>query len=185
MQDSIENVDLDQLIHGCRRKDRNSQHRLYSAFYNYAMSIARRYIHQSEMAEEVVNDAFFKVFTKIDLYPGTMPFRYWLRRILINTAIDQLRQGMNKMQLVELAAWNDPDWDSGIIESLTHGQILELMDQLSPAYRAVFNLYVVDGFSHEEIAEMLQISVGGSKSNLSRARQQLRVLLSNDFEFSK
>lgn len=185
LEDIIDHVDLDQLLQGCRQKDRASQQRLYSQFYNYAMSVARRYVNNLETAEEICNDTFFKVFTKIELYSGAMPFRYWLRRILINTAIDRLRSGMNTPALVELQSWQDPEWDSGIIEELTHEQIIGMLDQLPPAYRMAFNLFVVDGFTHEEIAEVLQISVGASKSNLSRARQHLRKLLPNDFELSR
>lgn len=184
-EDRIANVDLDQLLQGCRQKNSASQHQLYAGFYNYAMSIARRYSNNLETAEEITNDTFFKVFTKIDLYNGNMPFRYWLRRILINTAIDRLRSEINHLQLVEIQDWQAPEWESGIIEELTRDQIIGLLDQLPPAYRAAFNLFVVDGYSHEEIATLLQISVGSSKSNLSRARQHLRTLLANDFEFTR
>ena len=185
MDGIIEPVELDQLIDGCRQHKRASQHRLYALFYNYAMTIARRYTGQLETSEEVVNDAFFKVFTKIDLYAGDLPFRFWLRRIIINTAIDRLRGALSATPTLELQAWHDAELDAGIIEDLTREQILALLDQLPPAYRAAFNLFVVDGFSHEEIAVMLQISVGSSKSNLARARQHLRAIFINDFEFSK
>lgn len=185
MEDINENLELHHLLDGCRHGKRSSQYRLYTQFYNYAMTIARRYTGTLETAEEVVNDAFFKVFTKIDLYSDSMPFRFWLRRIVINTAIDRFRTGMNMPTPVELQAWHDPELDTGIVESLTHEQILAMLDHLPPAYRTVFNLFVVDGFSHEEISETLQISVGTSKSNLSRARQHLKALLTDEFEFSK
>ena len=184
MDEIIENVDLEQILHGCRLQKRASQQRLYARFYNYAMSIARRYVDNQETAEEVTNDAFFKVFTKIDRYSGKMAFRIWLRRILINTAIDRLRSSLNAPATLELESWHDMEQDIGIVEDLTREQILAMLDQLPPSYRTVFNLFVVDGFSHEEIAQTLQISIGASKSNLSRARQHLRLLLLNDLEFS-
>jgi len=185
MEDINENLDLHQLLDGCRQGKRSSQHRLYARFYNYAMTIARRYTGTLETAEEVVNDAFFKVFTKLDLYSDSLPFRFWLRRIIINTAIDRFRVGMNTPTPVELQAWHDPELDTGIVENLTHEQIIAMLDHLPPAYRTVFNLFVVDGFSHEEIAETLKVSVGTSKSNLSRARQHLKSMLADEFEFSK
>ena len=179
-----EQVELEQIIQGCRQQKRSSQQLLFVRFYNYAMTIARRYTGHLETSEEVVNDAFFKVFTKIDLYTGEIPFRYWLRRIVINTAIDRLRSSLNAPPTAELKHWHDAEVDSGIIEQLTREQIIALLDLLPPAYRTAFNLFVVDGFSHEEIAAILNISIGTSKSNLSRARQHLRILLLNDFEFS-
>lgn len=185
MGDINDNLDFHQLLDGCRQGKRSSQYRLYVQFYNYAMTVARRYSGTLETAEEVVNDAFFKVFTKIDLYSDSLPFRFWLRRIVINTAIDRFRAGIHVPAPVELQAWHDPEMDTGIVETLTHAQILAMLDYLPPAYRTVFNLFVVDGFSHEEIAETLQISVGTSKSNLSRARQHLKTMLTDEFEFSK
>lgn len=137
----------------------------------------------AELAEEVTSDAFFKVFTKIHLYSGGMPFRPWFRRIIVNTAIDRLRANMSEPARVEFQPWHDSDADTGIIEDLTREQIWSMLDKLPPAYRTVFNLAVVDGFTHEEIAAALDISVGASKSNLSRARQHLRNLLKDEYEF--
>ncbi len=178
-------VNLEQILDGCRQNQRASQHRLYTQFYNYAMTIARRYTGNPEAAEEVVNDAFFKTFTKMNLYDGQLPFRFWLRRIVINTAIDRLRSAINQYNPTELQPWHDSQTDDGIVENLTREQIFSMLDQLPPSYRTVFNLFVVDGLSHEEIAEMLNINVGTSKSNLARARQHLKTIFSKDFEFSK
>ena len=151
-------------------------------FYNYAMSIARRYISHTETAEEVVSDAFFKVFTRIHLYSGNQPFRFWLRRVVINTAIDRLRSGLRDLRASELQPQHEPESDDGIVEGLTREQILDSLDRLPPAYRTVFNLYVVDGYTHEEIATMLDIHPGTSKSNLSRARQHLSHLFSHEYK---
>ncbi len=149
------------------------------------MTVAQRYTGTLETSEEVINDAFFKVFTKIHLYGGDQPFRQWFRRIIINTAIDRYRSNLATQPLEELQPWHHPSADDGTIEQLTQEQILAMLSQLPPAYRTVFNLFVVDGFSHEEIAALLEISTGASKSNLSRARQHLKTMLSNDFQFSR
>ena len=184
MEDKV-HADIVQVIEGCRQNKRASQHRLYAMFYNYAMSIARRYTGNAETSEEVVNDSFFKVFTKIHLYSGEQPFRLWLRRVIINTAIDRLRSSLSTPPMQALQPWHDSESDAGIVENLTREQIFAMLDQLPPAYRTVFNLFVVDGFAHEEIAGMLEVSVGTSKSNLARARQHLKSILSEDFEFSR
>ncbi len=149
------------------------------------MTVAQRYASGQETSEEIVNDAFFKVFTKLHLYGGDQPFRQWLRRIVINTSIDRYRSNLSTQPMTELQSCHHPPTDDGTIEHLTQEQILTMLDRLPPAYRTVFNLFVVDGFSHEEIAVLLEISVGASKSNLSRARQHLKTILSTDFEFSR
>lgn len=181
---TVNESELGKILEECRQNKRASQHRLFALFYNYAMTVARRYMGNSETAEEVVNDAFFKVFTKIHYLTGEQPFRLWLRRIVINTAIDRFRSQIGDLPHSELHSWHETATESGIIEELTREQIFTMIDRLSPAYRAVFNLYVVDGFSHEEIAQALNISVGTSKSNLARARQQLRTLFYEDFEIT-
>lgn len=172
--------ELQQLLQGCRAQRRASQQRLYALYYNYAMSVARRYTDRLESMEEVVNDAFFKVFTKMHLYSDAVPFKMWFRRIIINTAIDRYRSAMHQVEFQEFAPSNEPETDMGVVESLTREQIIGMLDQLPPAYRTVFNLFVVDGYSHEEISENLGISVGASKSNLSRARQHIRKLLHHE-----
>ncbi len=176
---------ISELLRQCRQQKRGAQHQLFQIFYNYAMSIARRYVGSIETAEEVVNDAFFKAFTKINLYEESLSFRFWLRRIVINTAIDRLRSALQTRESEPWKEHHDLTTESSVVEDLTREQILASLDRLPPAYRTVFNLFVVDGFSHEEIAQMLDISPGTSKSNLARARQHLRALFSDDFEFKK
>jgi len=179
----VHDINLEYLLNGCRQNHRASQHRLFAMFYNYAMTIARRYTGNTENAEEVVNDSFFKVFSKIHLYSSEQPFRFWLRRVVINTAIDRLRSGANNLQMTELQPSHDTETLPDIVEEMTREQVLAVLDFLPPSYRTVFNLFVVDGFSHEEIGAMLGISPGTSKSNLSRARQHLKNIFANDFEF--
>lgn len=178
----MNDIDFTHLIEGCRRYERASQQRLYALFYHYAMSVARRYCNDNGAAGEISNDAFFKIFTKIDQYRGDLPFKQWLRRIVVNTAIDRFRANVNTPKFTELPAFYEPEVEPDILEALTRADIMSMLDQLPPGYRAVFNLYVVDGFSHEEVSAMLGISVGTSKSNLSRARMYLKTLLENEFD---
>lgn len=174
--------EINDLLRGCREGNRTSQHRLYAGFYNYAMSIAVRYTGGQDSAAEVVNDTFFKVFTRLDRYSGEWPFRFWLRRILINTAIDHLR-ARQRLPIPENIddVGKHPSVESGVVADLTREQILRAMHRLPPAYRTVFNLFVVDECTHEEISQLLGISVGASKSNLSRARQHLKQIFETEY----
>ncbi|QHW00774.1 MULTISPECIES: RNA polymerase sigma factor [Spirosoma] len=170
---------LPELLAGCLRNHRRSQELLYRQFYGYAMSVCLRYAPTREGALEVLNDGFLKVFTRLDQYEPTQPFKGWLRRILINTAVDHYRQEVRHFyhedvdQADQIAVTDSSDAYS----QLAHEELMSLIQRLSPAYRLVFNLYVIDGFTHDEIAAQLGISVGASKSNLARARENLRQLL--------
>jgi RNA polymerase sigma factor (sigma-70 family) len=165
------------LIQGCIRRDKVSQKMLYKHFYSYAMSICLRYSKNSEEATEVLNDGFMKVFTKINMYDPTKSFKGWIRKIMINTALDNYRQNLKyyhnqNLETTEMATATT----ESVLSELSYQEILNMVQQLSPAYRTVFNLYVIDGYTHEEIAELLHISVGTSKSNLSKARERLRQM---------
>jgi RNA polymerase sigma-70 factor (ECF subfamily) len=165
------------LIEGCRKGDKNSQKVLYKHFYGYAMSICIRYSMNREEATEVMNDGFLKVFTKIGKYDKNKSFKGWLRRVMINTALDNYRHNLKHYHQQDLAQAPETPSTSNIIADMAYEEIVSLVQLLSPAYRTVFNLYVIDGYTHEEIAELLNISVGTSKSNLSKARENLRTLL--------
>ena len=176
---------LNDILAGCLRNHRQSQALLYRQFYGYAMSICLRYAPTREGALEVLNDGFLKVFTRIDQYDPAQPFKGWLRRILINAAIDHYRQEVrhHHHEDIEQAEKTVVTESADAFSQLAHEDLLALVQRLSPAYRLVFNLYVMEGFTHEEIADQLGISIGASKSNLARARENLRQLvkhLNND-----
>ena len=165
------------LIEGCKKKDRESQRMLYKHYFGYAMSICIRYARDKEEAQEILNDGFMKVFTKIHLYDTEKSFKGWLRRLLINTAIDHFRSNKKHYYHDELSPVNDQAVEGDALDSMSHNDILALVQRLTPMYRTVFSLYVIDGFNHEEIADKLGISVGTSKSNLSKARANLKKML--------
>lgn len=173
----MENQEMADILEGCQRKDRVAQKVLYQQFYGYAMSIGLRYSDSEEEAIEVVNDAFLKVFLNIKQYNSQLPFKPWFRRILINTAINHLKKKQKlKISVLMDTEYNIPDTEE-ILAKLGFQELMALVRSLSAAYRTVFNLYVLDGFSHEEIAQQLGISIGTSKSNLSKARERLRHLI--------
>lgn len=163
------------LIQGCIQKDRESQRLLYQHYYAYAMSISIRYAASRQEAQEILNDGFMKVFNKIHLYDPEKSFKGWLRKILINTAIDHYRANkkfMNHTDIEQLTAQGANSHDQ-----MSYNEIMELVHKLSPVYRMVFCLHAIDGFTHEEISQKLGISIGASKSNLFKARSNLRKML--------
>jgi RNA polymerase sigma factor (sigma-70 family) len=181
------NDELMMHLRGCALNQRGSQKRIYNAFYGYAMSICERYASATEDAEEIMNDAFLKVFKEIHqfkpAYTDSMAsFKGWIRRIMIYTAIDHFRKE-KKHALVgslETAVIYMPVTGSDALDKLSCDEVVAMIKKLSPAYRTVLNLFVIDGFSHEEIAAQLDISVGTSKSNLSKARKQLQGILAHE-----
>ncbi|TAE29626.1 MAG: RNA polymerase sigma factor [Cytophagales bacterium] len=178
---------LPDLLARCLRNDRRGQELLYRQFYGYAMSVCMRYTRSRDEALDVVNDGFLKVFTRLDQYDSTQPFKGWLRRIMINTALDLYRASVRHQHedINEAQAASTDVADA--YSQLAHEELIELIQHLSPAYRLVFNLYVIDGYSHDEIAARLSISVGSSKSNLARARENLRtmILKKNSDEYAR
>lgn len=176
--EETESNELSSLLQGCLKEDREAQRRLYKRYYGYAMSICLRYSTDPEEARDVLNDGFLKVFTKLQLYDPAKPFKNWVRRIMINTALDNYRHNLKHYHLkdIEVVAPETDTYD--VLQQINYEYLISLVQALSPAYRAVFNLYAIDGHTHEEIAKLLGISVGTSKSNLSKARVHLRAALS-------
>jgi RNA polymerase sigma factor (sigma-70 family) len=169
------------LIQGCKRQERESQRLLYQHYFGYAMSICVRYCKSYDEAKEVLNDGFLKVFTKIDQYHLDTSFNAWLRRIMINSAIDHYRRERKHYNHISTDDAVLPQIHlNGAIEELSYGELMGLVQRLSPGYRAVFNLYVIDGYNHEEIGKMLGISTGTSKSNLMKARANLKKMLQTE-----
>jgi RNA polymerase sigma-70 factor (ECF subfamily) len=165
------------LIQACMKGDKNSQKALYKSFYGYAMSICIRYSMNREEATEVMNDGFLKVFTKLGKYDPSRSFKGWIRKIMINTALDNYRHNLKHYYQQDLETSPQIPASDDVMADLGYQEIVLLVQKLSPAYRTVFNLYVMDGYTHEEIAEILDISTGTSKSNLFKAREHLKVLL--------
>ncbi len=166
------------ILDGCRRGNRRSQHELYEHFYGYALSICLRYTASREEAVEVMNDAFFKALTRLDQYDPALPFKPWLRQILIRSAIDCFRKNHRQPLIVELPPPEQLGTEEPPLPQIRPGEdLLPLLQKLTPAYRTVFNLYVMEGYRHEEIGEMLGISASASRSNLARATERLRQWL--------
>ncbi len=175
----MNNDGLKRLLTGCLNNDRRSQGALYERFYSYALSVALPYCAHEEEAREVVNDAFLKVFTGIGRYNPTFAFATWLRTIVVRTAINRYKSRQNELVLYDLTEGLDIPIEDEFLSKMAAEDLLRLVQNLPPAYRMTLNLFALEGFSHAEIAEMLGISVGASKSNLSKAKTKLKQMLTD------
>jgi RNA polymerase sigma-70 factor (ECF subfamily) len=179
--------ELNTLIRGCTLNNRESQKKIYNSFYSYGMAICDRYTKHKEDSIEIFNDGFLKIFKEIHRFKATYTdelssFKGWLRKIMIYTAIDYNRKYHKHSFAAELETTMIfvPADEEDVFDMISYDEIIQAIKELSPAYRTVLNMFIVDGFSHEEISIQLGIAVGTSKSNLSKARQQLQKILKKD-----
>jgi RNA polymerase sigma factor (sigma-70 family) len=169
--------ELQQLIEGCRNQDRKCQKMLYKVLYGFAMGICLRYAGNRYEASEILNTGFFKVMTNMEKYDSAKPFKAWLGRIMMNTSIDYYRSNLKVAYTEELDQADHIGVSESVTSKLGYDELLKLVQKLPEAYRTVFNLFAIDGYTHEEIGEMLGINPGTSKSNLHKARQKLQKML--------
>ncbi|HEX4887842.1 MAG TPA: RNA polymerase sigma factor [Luteibaculaceae bacterium] len=179
--------ELEQIIEGCARNDRKSQQLLHKKYYRRFMAICLRYTTNFDQAEDILQNSFIKIFNNIEKYKFEGSFDGWMKRIVVNTAIDYYRgrkndfmlmpeeNGLERLELVD----DDPDEETEYPYS--PAQVMEALQELTPAYKTVFNLYVIEDYSHKEIADMLNISIGTSKSNLLKSKIRLKKILEKKF----
>jgi len=165
-----------EIIQGCRQKNRKAQQALYDKYSPKMFGICKRYVKNYEDAEDVMVDALFKAMTKIDMFGEKGSFEGWIRRIVVNEALMHIRKNHNFKLTVELTNI-DIKTEVTIENELAAQDILHLLTKLPTGYRTVFNLYVVEGFKHREIAEQLGISINTSKSQLILAKKKLQALV--------
>lgn len=175
------------IVKGCIKGDRRSQQQLYEAFYGKMMAVCLRYAKDDDTAQDVCQEAFLKVFNKLDKFEDRGSLEGWIRRIMVTTSIDYLRKEKQNITDVEIEKViedesNNPleEEDDSVFDGLSFEVIKEYMQKLTPAYRSVFNLYIIEEYTHKEIADMLGISVGSSKSNLAKAKRNLRKEIEKD-----
>ncbi|WP_109301896.1 RNA polymerase sigma factor [Aquimarina sp. AU474] len=171
---------LDQLIKKCKKKNAKAQEQLYRLYSSKLFSVCLKYSNDYPSAEDTLQDAFITIFEKITQYKNQGSFEGWMKRVTINTALQKYRKQkvfdiINEEQIEEV----DVEIDQ---EDISLDYLLQIIQQLPDRYRLVFNLYVLDGYSHKEIAELLTISIGTSKSNLARARNILKTKIETNQE---
>jgi len=162
------------LIKGCIRGKRTAQKELYDKYARKMFGICLRYSKDYHHAEDLLQEGFVKVYRNIGKFRGDGSFEGWLRRIFVNTAIEHFRKATHLYPINEVVHHPVNVISSGVMEHLAEEDLLALIQQLSPGYRTVFNLYAIEGYSHKEVAEMLGITEGTSKSQLARARYILQ-----------
>ncbi len=187
-QEHYDAATLKEIIRGCKEFNHRYQKAFYEKYFGFALKIVFRYIYRYERAIDVTNDGFVKVFRGFEVFESRDDTELqkvlmgWMRRIMINTAIDELRK--NNM-IPEIGAlpdyiWEEPDRNGAADQAILYKELIAEIKKLPPSYRVVFNMYVIDGFSHQEIADKLGISVGTSKSSLSKARMHLQKYINRN-----
>ena len=173
-----------ELIDGCLKGDSRSQNAIYKMYFGKMKAVCLRYASSTDEAKDMVQDGFIKVFSSLEKFEGNGSLEGWIRRIMVNLSIDQYRKKKHTVDLdlenskhyVEESAEEEDEQEPDIYNFQPH-HIVEAMQHLTPVYRTVFNLYVFENFSHQEISEKLGISLGTSKSNYSKAKKNMKKIL--------
>lgn len=181
--------EVEKLVESCVRNDRKSQQVFYTMFYGKMMAVCMRYTRNREEAQDILHDGFIKVFSKLKSFENKGSLEGWVRRLIVNNAIDHVRCRKDYFLPAgdEDFADSVPDehYESLEIEKMKQvkaEKIISLIQYLSPAYRTVFNMFVIENMSHQEIADYLGISVGTSKSNLAKAKEKLKELFEKHYK---
>ena len=178
-------MDDSALVKKCVDGDQRAQRMLFEKFAPKMLGVCMRYSKSSEQAEDVLQDGFVKVFTKLSYYKGDGSLEGWIRRIIVNTALDQIRKNAKFQSDVAL---DDVDYKlelkGNVLENLAAEDLLQLINEMPAGYKVVFNMFAIEGYSHKEIAEELNVSENTSKSQYSRARAYLKKKL-EDINFER
>ncbi|MBD0280552.1 MAG: sigma-70 family RNA polymerase sigma factor [Flavisolibacter sp.] len=182
--------DLPIIVNGCINNEQKYQKMLYERYYGFAFKVVFRYIYRYEKVADVVNDGFVKVFRGFPSFicktDGEVErsLMAWMKRIMVNTAIDELRKNHMMPEIGDISdhTWFEADKNQNADQQLLYKELMLQVKRLPPSYRTVFNLYVIDGYSHQEIAEQLGISIGTSKSNLFKAKSYLQNIINKDLQ---
>jgi len=176
----VSRITEEEIVSNCKKGSLKHQELLYKQFYGYALGISARYSFNEDDATEVVNDAFIKVFNNISNYNSDKPFKAWLRTIVVNTAIDRRRKEMKYLANTDIDDAVAVGTNATAIENLNANDILKLMKQLPQVQLSIFNMYEIDGYSHDEIGQLLNLPASSSRVYLSRAKEKLRQLLTKE-----
>lgn len=165
------------LIDGCIQGNRQMQELLYHRFSSKMYAVCLRYSGNMEDAHDLLQEGFIKIFKNLSKYRGDGSFEGWIRRIFVNTSIEHFRRKINLYNVTEAQENTIEDNEWSVLDNLAEKDIINMINQLSPGYRAVFNMHVIEGYSHKEIGEALGINEGTSKSQLARAKMVLKKMV--------
>lgn len=165
---------LEQIIEECKAGKQSAQSQLYRAFAPILYGVCMRYARDETDAEDVLHEGFVTIFNKIGQFAGKGSFEGWMKRIMVNIALERYRK-RNRMHTVEdITIYDSKNVSEDLYAKINAGELMNLIKELPPRYKMVFNLYAIDGYNHKEIAEKMGIAEGTSKSNLARARKILQ-----------
>lgn len=165
------------ILNGCRKNDRNSQRLLYERYYESLSFTCYRYLRNQELVEDVVHEGFMKIFKNINKYNGSGSLEGWMKRVMVNTCLDYLRKENRQPRQVELEEAGSFEVDEDLVAQLQANYILEVVGQLPPILRTVFNLNVVEGYPHKEIAKLIKVKESTSRAYLTEAKKLIRKKL--------
>lgn len=168
---------IDELIARCKAGERKAQELLYNQFASKMLGVCMRYATDRMEAEDMLQNGFIKIFKKLDDYRGDGAFEGWVRRIMVHSAIEYYRKHHKMMMMDVTDIGNEPSVNPAAMANMGVKDLMNIIQQLSPGYRMVFNLYAIEGYSHKEIAGIVGITEGASKSQLSRARTILKDMV--------
>ena len=163
-----------ELLEGCKNNDRGMQQYLYQKYAPSMYATALRYSRMQQEAEDILQEAFVKVYKSIDKFRSDSSLGYWIKRIVINTALNHQRSKLYLYPMVDVSDLKDWSSDSNVISDYSYAELLDMVMELPDGCRVIFNLYAIEGFKHHEIAKMLEISEGTSKSQYARAKNLLK-----------
>ncbi|MBB6463832.1 RNA polymerase sigma factor [Flammeovirga kamogawensis] len=165
------------LIEGCKNGDKRIQRRLYEQYSSALMSVACRYSRTEEDARDIVQESFIKIFKKIGTFRNESSLKHWMRRIVVNTAINFQRSKLYLYPMMDVNDMYDLKEEAMALNDYSFQELLNLLQRLPDGCRVIFNLYAIEGYKHKEIAEMTGVTEGTSKSQFSRARKLLKAMI--------
>jgi RNA polymerase sigma-70 factor (ECF subfamily) len=180
-----EKISEQQLIDGCIRGERKMQEEFYKVFAPSMFSICLRYANDYCQAEDMLQEGFIRAYANLQKFRNEGSFEGWMKRIFVNTAIEGYRKNLMTNNMLEVEDMKNDLVQQDDFHHLSKDDLLKMIQRLSPGYRTVFNLYAIEGYSHQEIADMLGINIGTSKSQLARARYLLQKMVLNSQKIQK
>lgn len=178
-------TNLEETIRKCASGDRKAQTALYNHFASKMYGVCLRYSKDNNEAEDNLQDGFIRVFMKISQFGFKGSFEGWMRRIMVNTSLEKFRRNNHLYPVEDMIAFESVQVPEQTISAISADDLLKIIQELPPRYRMVFNLYAIEGYSHQEIAKLMKITEGTSKSNLSRARVILQKKVIDEFGLEK
>lgn len=163
-------IDWDELVRLCKKNRPDAQQKVYNLLSSKMFAVCLRYAKDRTEAEDILQDGFLRVFTKIGLFDFKGSFEGWVRRVVVNCALERYRKQNLLYSVSEIGDYDTHLATDDVLSEISAGELMQMVQGLTPQYRMVFNLYAIEGYSHQEIGQMLGISESTSKSNLSRAR---------------